>query len=321
MPSEWFALENAEDSVDDAKNLLSPFNGYTWAKIAVIVFFIGGTVSTAPTFSPDGIDVGPEAENVEQSQIWDDLQPVFDDPDNYLSSSALFLIGIAFSVLILIGTYLSGVFRFIYFQNLHDNRSVDVAEIKIIDNFAEHAVNGLKYLLVYSAGVMFALLVAASIIGSFLLNPFAGVFTSIISIPLWIIIVLLFFFMRGFLIPEMAFNRDQSVMESINNVYDLVLNQWQQSGIFVIVKTALDIVVSIIWTVAFISGLVLIAIPLLLLGAAMYTVSPILVLIPVIIGLTSVLVLHYLIQVPLQTFIFYYVLNVYEDFVEGEREN
>lgn len=317
MSNNWYALENAEEAVDDTKDIITPFNFYNWLKIGIIIFFIGGTISSFPGFSADTLDIDNERESsMENSEIEETVESFLENPGAHLNSTILFALIIILSAVSLIFTYLSGIFRFIFFQNIADAQESEEVKINILNNFSKHSVNGLKYFLFYLSLVFVSLLTVAIVVGSFIINPFGGVALTLLSLPVFLTIMLGFFFMRSFLIPEMMFNQDQGLVESLNVTYNNILKEWKQSILFFIVKFALDIVISVIWGVAFLTGLLLIIIPVALVGAAFYSIMTILVIIPAILGVLSLIVINYAIQVPLQTFLFDYVLKVYQDIAE-----
>ena len=53
----WYAVDALEDAIEGTRELLFPFNAGTWLRLAVIVFFLGGTSTASPVqtnmqFSP-----------------------------------------------------------------------------------------------------------------------------------------------------------------------------------------------------------------------------------------------------------------------------
>ena len=313
MSTEWYALENIEDAVEDTKSLLFPFELSDWAKIAIIIIFVGGSMSN---FSSSGADFDGTSSDFEGQ-----LGEIFGEEVFETSLSTGVILGIAIFglALFLARAYLSGLFRFIYFQNLHDTKNREAEHIAILNNAFKNSRNGLKYLAVFVSVITSVLFVSAAIVGSFYISAGVGVAAVLVSLPFWILVALAFFFIRGFLIPEMMLN-DQSTVSSVKSVYNYILDDWKEAGIFVLVKTAIDIFITIVFVVTFILVLFVLLIPIGILGFILYTITPILAAIPAILAILGVIALYFAIMVPLSTFSFHYVLGVYEDFAKQNKE-
>ena len=313
MSSNFYALENIEDAVEDTKKLLTPFELSDWAKIAVIIIFVGGSMAN---FSSSGTDFDGTNSNFEGQ-----LGEIFGEEifNTSLSAAVILAIAIFGLALFLARSYLSGLFRFIYFQNLHDIKNKESEQIELLDNAFRHGRNGLKYLAVFLSIIASVLVVSAAIVGSFYISVGFGAVITLITAPFWILVALTFFFIRGLLIPEMMLN-DQNTVSSVKSVYNYILDDWKQAGIFVLVKTAIDILISIIFVVTFILGLLILLIPVGILGFVLYSITPFLAIIPAILAIIGIVGLYFAIMVPLDTFSFHYVLGVYEDFAEQVKK-
>lgn len=313
MPPEWYALESIEDAFEDTKDLLTPFSLSIWGKLALITLFIGGSMANLPTTGPTNFDGGTN------STIDDFNTDDFSVNDLEAMVSPALAIGLVFGLigLLIIKAYLSGLFRFIYFQNLENNLGKEKNEIRIIKSFKDNLGPALRYFGVFLGVISLGLIGVLGIIGSFFINPVLGIGTIFLSIPLWIIIGLSLFFLRAVLIPEMLLN-NKSGIEGLRQVYGYVLSEWKQAGIYLLVKSGLNIVLGILWTIAFIIGIFVIGIPFAILGVALFAVSEVLVAIPIVLGVLSVIVYSLFIEVPVSTFGTHYALDVYKRFAEEE---
>ena len=313
MPPEWYALESIEDAFEDTKDLLTPFKISIWGKIALITLFIGGSMGSLPTTGPSDFDGGSN------STIDDFNAEDFsaNDLESFISPGLAFGLIFGIVALLIVKAYLSGLFRFIYFQNLEENLGKEEANIRIISSFKDNLGPAVRYFGVFLGVISLGLIGVLGIIGSFFISPVLGIGTIFLSIPLWIIIGLSLFFLRAVLIPEMLLN-NKSGIEGLRQVYGYVLSEWKQAGIYVLVKTGLNMILGIIWSIAFITGLLVIGIPFAILGVALFAVSEVLVVIPIVLGVLSVIVYSLVIEVPVSTFGTHYALDVYKRFAEEE---
>lgn len=313
MPPEWYALESVEEAFEDTKDLLTPLSLPIWGKIALITLFIGGSMGSLPTTGPTNFDDAPNstidnfnAEDFSTNELESFMSPAL---------AAGLLLGLV--ALLLVKSYLSGLFRFIYYQNLENNLGKEENSISIISSFKDNLGPALSYFGVFLAVSAIGLTGLLGMIGSFFINPVLGVGAIFLSLPLFIFIALSLFFLRSILIPEMLLNNKKG-WEGVKQVYSYLRSEWKQAGIFILVKIGLNLVLGTIWTIAFITGAVILAIPFVILGVAFYSVSQALVAIPIVLGVLSVIVYSLIIEVPLSTFGTHYNLDVYKGFAEEE---
>ncbi|MFW5929464.1 MAG: DUF7544 domain-containing protein, partial [Halobacteriota archaeon] len=83
---------------------------------------------------------------------------------------------------------------------------------------------------------------------------------------------------------------------------------------FLVTKFVVGVVAYVLVSIVVALGMVALAIPLVLLGLVVYFVSPALLLVPLVLGILGLLVLSFGVTVPVQTYVFTWVLGVHARF-------
>lgn len=292
----FYAVEELEESFEDVKELLFPFNAVLWLKIAVIVIFIGGGMSSFPG-SPGDIDVSDSDFDFELPEL------------DFVSNIVLLSVLVGVIGFVLVFSYISAVFEFIFYQSLNDRN------VAIIENFRKHALNGLKYFL-FNLLMIFAWVISfVTILGAVTYSFVLGFMVLLLMIPVWIVFWLISFYVKNMTLPDMVI-KGSGFREGLKNALANLRGETRQSIIFPIVKIFLGIATTLIIGLTVLAGAILLGVPLLLIGVLLYLVWAPLVALPILAGIIGLAVISLGITVPVQTYIYTWVLNVYGNFVE-----
>ena len=299
----WYAVEEIDKSIDDTKELLLPFDLNTWLKMAVIVIFTGGFISGVPATGPSDIDYQFEDADFNQG-----IGDIDEWPDQSFSDSAVLLILGAVGGVFLLFSYISSVFQFIFFQSVNEKRP------RILSGFKNNWLNGLKYfiyrILMAGIGIATALFLIIGIeTGS--LSAVLAAFT--LMIPVWILMYLISFTINNFTVPRMS-TTDSGFIESTKLAFTGFRDEWKQAGVFILVKIALGIAVITVSGIINLIAVLSIGLPLAFIAIIAYSILPVLVIPPLILGLIMLMLISLAVAVPLRTYIVQYVLNTYRKF-------
>ena len=308
----WYALEEIEEAAKRTRELLLPFDWRLWAKIAVMAFFVGG--ASFPGLIPGTGGVGPEPGQGHGMGFHTDLgQGLSMQSVNNLGAGAFALMVAAMVItLVLVFGVLKAVFEFVYYQSLIDDN------VRIRRNFVEHFTKGLRlFLFELGAAVIFLTLFVA-LIAPVAISPLLLIATVLLGIPLAMLAIIFFQFTTDF-IPLYMIEKDQGVIASWKQLYNAIVDEWRQLGLYLVVKLALGVMAQIaIGTAALLMGLLLIipvGVPVFLL----YLVSPPLAIVAGLIGvIVWILGILYFLNGPATTFFRYYSLMVYNDITQVE---
>ena len=320
---EWYALEAVNQAVDEVKEFLLPFDWKLWTKIAIISLFLGniGSLPTFPGFNSDmpSINTG---QTQEYATISNGHQAVFERTigvveqqgfqklmsnglsAGILGSTSFLILASVVSVFMLGFLYVSSTFEFVFYQVLKDK------EAKIVEQFKQYYLNGLKYFLFFSSLVLFLGLTGA--FSAFLIDysQIIGGLSLLLIAPLWLTAFLTLFFVHNLVLPEIVQN-GSSFRKASEEVYNLILDQWKQAGAFLVGKTLIGILNSVLVLVSAIFLLIAISIPFGLIGLFLYIISPILAVLAGFIGLIVFGLSLLYVKVPIESFMYEYVWQVY----------
>lgn len=252
--TEWWAFKPVTTAFDKAKKLLlSPFDVWTWIKLIVIMFFVGG----ASRFGSQFTDVFNSGERMSSQTNYTN------EVNNFLSNSNLVMIIIALVLLILviliILAYLRNVFTFVFIKALATG---DVHVIKpALDNlgrgFKLFVVSFLiaiftlavafVLLLVMIACVLIAIksgLASASGLLIALLLALVFVVALVLLIAFCVVMAVVIGFIYDFVAPTMFF-QGMGAIQACKHVYGLVKKEWKQFGVYVLTRWILELFVGI----------------------------------------------------------------------------
>ena len=309
----WHALEEIEEAAKRTRELLLPFDWKLWAKIAVMAFFVGG--ASFPGLVPGTGGAGPEPGQSHGMGFHGDIgqsigiQSVSDA--GFGALALLFVVAVA--GLVLVFGVLKAVFEFVYYQSLIDDN------VRIRKNFVEHFTKGLRLFLFEIVSVIIFMILFVALIAPIAVSPLFFVATFLLGIPLVIVAVIFFQFTTDF-IPLYMIENDQGVIASWRQLYNAIIDEWRQLGLYLVVKIALGLMAQIaIGTAALLLGLLLI-IPVGVPVFILYLVFPPLAIVAGLIGFVAwILGILYFLNGPATTFFRYYSLLVYNDITQVEE--
>ena len=323
--TEWWAFKPVTTAFEKTKILLlSPFNVWTWIKLIVIMFFVGG----ASRFGSQFTNIFNSGNNMSS--------PVGfrNEINDLLSNSNLIMLIIALVLLILvivlILAYLRNVFSFVLIKALA------TGDVHVIKPALENLGRGFKLFVVTFLVGLFTLAVAlvlvAIMIACVLIAIKTGVDTAsglLIVLLLALIFVISLFllgvfclimaivsgFIYDFAVPLMFF-KGMGAVQACKHVYGLVRKEWKQFGVYVLTRWVLELIVGIITAIISIPVL-LVYIALLVIGviiavAALKTsvVLAALVGICIVIGTLVFIAIMLVISVPVGVYLRYYSLDM-----------
>ncbi|MFB6209452.1 MAG: hypothetical protein ABEJ56_04945 [Candidatus Nanohaloarchaea archaeon] len=299
----WYAVEEIEESLDDTRDLLLPFDRSTWLRLAAIIFFVGG--SSSFYLPPDLAGFGQGFQQQDISGL--ESTPAtggFSHFSGFEMNSVLIAVLLIALGIGLLYSYLSAVFEFIFYRSLQDR------EVQIRKNFSMYRQEGLKLFIFRILFLAAIILSAISLVFSFSVDLLLGSLVTLFLVPFWIGLWLLSFTVRNLALPGVV-GKDEKFFSSLKEATITVRKQWKQAGFFLLMKIVLGIVASIISGIGMMLGLIVIGIPLAILGVLLAFVNPLLVLIPVLIGLIGLATIALLVSIPVKSFLYLYVLRVF----------
>lgn len=306
-----YALEAVDDALDATRAFLRQLDRTAWAKLAAVVFFIGGTggnVNSVPTGDGAGPTGGPPVD---------------------LGARAWLLIVAVVAVvvlLVILFAVVGSIMEFVLVESLREEA------VTIRRYWSRRWTQGLRLLgfriglgLLVLAGL--AVLTIPVIAPLLDVGPFAGVGGGY-SIALLVVLVpafllfalaaaLAYAFTTAFVVPIMILE-DRGVLSAWRRLWPTIRAQWKQYLAYAVAAFLLSLVGGLIVTMVALLGIVFLLVPfglLALLGVALYFLVAELVGIAVIavvavLFVVSAIAVFALARVPLATLLRYYALLV-----------
>jgi len=324
--TEWWAFKPITTAFERTRKLLlEPFNAWTWLKLIIIVFFVGtGTNRLSSNFSNmANYQMGPS-----------DRYAIEQGINSILSNTMLILILVGLVVLliamVLIFAYLRNVFSFVFIQALTSG------DVHVIKPMMSNLGRGFRlFIFTLLVGLLTLVVVVALILAMIFciflalkvgVSGVAGLMVLMLAIFVIVILLLLLIafsiaaaifvgFTYDFVAP-MVYFKGMGIIESWKWLWASIKKYWQQYGVYVLARWALELAVGIL-TMFIILPVALIFIAILLAGAiaAAYAAKTTIVL-AVLVGL-AVLVLAVIfilivmaITMPVAVYFRYYSLDV-----------
>lgn len=298
----YYALDELDESFDQAKEFLLPFDKGLWLRMAVIVFFIGGAFSSF--YFPDSGMPSDAGDDFDSNFTAD-----FDQINLDSLGLSVFAIGLIVTLMgfILVFTYLSAVFEFIMYQALEDG------EPRIREGLSTHAGNGLKYFVFNGLILLIGFTSLAALIFGFIQSWQQGLTILALMIPVWLILWFVSFTAKKMALPEMV-TQGSGFTKALENGLNSFRKEKLQFLAFVFVQVVMGIAAAMISGLVFLTVLVAAGIPLIILGIILAMLHPVLILIPVMLGVVVLILSYFALTIPIQTFIYRWTLNVYQEF-------
>jgi hypothetical protein len=222
----WYAVDALDDALSETESLLLPFDLGTWVRLAIIGVFAGMSPPQAPAVS---WDAPPQAVLEFGGQLTD---PAF----------VTLALGVA-AVAVVIGVVFAAIGSVMEFVLVEVVRSLDV---RLLEPFGAKLGAGLR-LLAFRIGVGLVVLVAFA--GVAVPAVLAGVtgtplplLALVLTVPLLFVVGVLaaatLEFTTAFVVPLMA-EHGGGVLDGWRRFYPTLRAEWQQFGVYVLVKLVL----------------------------------------------------------------------------------
>ena len=305
----WYAIDALQDALDETKAFLWPFDRGRWLRLAVIVFFVGGPggsfgsgLQNASQSFGQMSGTGPESPpgaGFEQA-----IGEVANRPD--LVAILALVAAVALLLLVVFG-YLAAVFEFVFYRSLVDE------QVRIRAGFRKYAWDGVKYALFRLALLLVIFGTIGAVIGALVLSPGLGFALILPAILLWLLLAVVGFFVHALAIPTMVVE-ETGFVEALRVTYRRVRGEWKQAGVYLLANVGISIAASVVVGIGMLIGIIALAIPLVILGLVLAALAPVLVAIPVLLGVVGLLVVYFAIAVPVQTYVYRWILDVHAGF-------
>ena len=307
----WYALEEIQNAVDDTKDLLFPFNWKTWAKIALIAVFLGGSSMNIPFPSgPTSYDSGDMETGTSYSES---LQSFSDGGLESVTGMAtgageasLALLAVALLIPVaLIFMLMSSVARFVLYQSLMDS------EVKILDNVNRHFGRSFRFFL---ANIGLTLLVLGGFLGFIavtVVEPILGILALVAAIPVFVIAGFSLKLFTEF-VPLKMMEEEVGVIAGLKSFLSDAREEWKQVLIYLLVSIGVGIGTGIVSLIGLLMTAVAVFIPFGVIAFIAGMAADVLAGVFLIIGLLVwALTMMYFVSGPITTFLNYYVIRVY----------
>ncbi len=323
--TEWWAFKPVNTAFEKTKKLLlSPFDMWTWIKLIVIMFFVGGASSFGSQFT----NIFNSGNNMSSPVGYRN------EINNFLSNSNLLMFIVALLLLLiviaLILAYLRNVFSFVLVKALA------TGDVHVIKPALDNLGRGFKLFVVtfllglFTLAVVLVLVVvmvacvliaiktgvaAASGLLIVLLLALVFVIALVLLVVFCLIMAILMGFIYDFAVPMMFF-KGMGAIQACKHVYGLVKKEWKQFCVYVLTRWVLALFVGIITAI--------ISIPVLLVYIAMLVIGVILALaalktsvalaaligICIVIGTLFFIAIMLVISMPVGVYLRYYSLDM-----------
>ena len=313
-----YAVEALDDAIEATKSLLWPFDRGQWLRLALIVFFVGGTGGFTPlqfsgSASPGS---GPDA----------GLPPGTPSPEAVApGGTELLVIAVVVGLIaaVLLGfLFVGSVMEFVFVESLR-RETVSVRRY-----WSDHwrlgaRLFGFRLLLGVLTLGSFAALLAAVLSPAFYGNEGLAVGLALLSIPIFFVVGLgsglIGGFTTNFVVPVMI-AEGRPLLDSWRRFWPTLTGQWKQYAAYVGLSFIVQIAVGVLTTVAVLFGVVVAGVlfgVVVVAGVALLSVAEVvggaLIAVAVSLFVVSVFAVALFVAVPLQTYTRYYALFVLGD--------
>lgn len=334
----WYGIDAVDRAVSRTRRtLFEPFDFWKWVKLAIIIFFLGGS----------GYNYGGSGNNYRMNP--EDLQNISLGPDlipRYIShnieniypsgdSSALFGLLIALVagliLLILLFSYISSVMEFVFVESLVRN------EVKFWNYSRRFLGKGFYLMLVRLAlGIVFLVLLgiaALPLIPSILERPSDFAWPALLGGVFWIIGVIVVLILLGAIINSLlslaiplSIYREVGILSAFRLIFANFRKSWQQVLVYWFMRFLLGIGIAILSVILFLVVLLVLGIVFLVIDGILYFLfssvisDPLnwVLLIPfIVMELLLLFGILLLLSVPFAVFLKYYLLSFLEAWLVG----
>ncbi|WP_318571025.1 DUF7544 domain-containing protein [Salinigranum marinum] len=315
-----YALDAIDDALDATRTFLWPFDRGRWARLALLMLFVGGVGGFNPVQFPGGSTGGG---GVDAPAGADGPGALEAAPS--IGGTEVAIIAAIFGVLLLLGLgflFVGSVMEFVFVDSLRRET------VTIRRYWGEHWSRGLRLF-----GFRLVLgVVSFALVGVVLVAAFAPIVFGdgglsfgllLAAIPVFAVVTIASGLVNGFttmfVVPVML-GEETGVLSAWRRFWPTVTGQWKQYVAYAVMGFVLQLVGGILAGIATLVGAVVIAIPLglvALAGAALLTVVEAagwaVILVAAVVFGFALIALVLVVSVPVQTFLRYYALFVLGD--------
>lgn len=317
------ALDNIDDALDATRSLLWPFDLGRWARLALIVFFIGGSGGGGANFAQFGGNTGtggtPGAPGdpgqlPSLSEIVSSISPT--------EWAIIAAIGLTILVLVLTLGFVGSVMEFVFVESLSRER------VSIREYWSDHWRRGGR---LFGFRLVIGALTLAAFLGLFWVGFGAAIFGeatfSLGTIALAVlgmvfvglVVSLVGGFTTQFVVPVMM-SESRGVLGAWRRFWPTLTGEWKEYVVYIVLQFVLTLVAGIaVGLLVFVAALV-VAIPLVILGviggvliAAIPVAGWVVIAAAAVLFGLAMLVISLFAAVPVQTYLRYYALLVLGD--------
>lgn len=272
----WNAVDALSDARTATESLLLPFDARTWAKLALVVFFVGtGTNASVTTNGSGSASSGTGGSGAP-------FGPEFDfgtfSPNEVLSAlggvSALQIaVGIALLVALLfvLHSFLAAVFEFVFVVGVADR------DVRIRGPLRSHLGDGarlfaFRLILGLAAFSVFAVPIAAVLLGAVSVGPelfLVAIPVLLGGVVVALLVALVLGLTRDFVVPAMLVD-DCGVLAGWRRVLPTMRAEWEEFALYVVVRFGLGILVGAVMAVALALVALVVAVPFVLVGGVVF---------------------------------------------------
>ncbi|MBC5792656.1 MAG: hypothetical protein H8Z69_01315 [Nanohaloarchaea archaeon] len=290
----WHATDAIDETVEKTKDFLMPFDLGLWSRLALVVFFVG-SISLSVPLPP----LPPEA-FMALTEI------------SGIGVSAAFIAGIiAVSFIIGLGMlFLSSVFNFVLFQGLIEE-NFDLGSL-----FSQNIGRGIQFMSFQLVALLAGIIFLAGTFALAFVQPLFLIPAVIVLIPLAVISGIVMTLVHDFVLPEMI-KKDTNLITSLKSVYPDLKDQSFEVLIYVVLKIAISLAVGFAVSFGSIAAIILLAVVLGIPAAILSMIGIPVGGIAIMLGLIGfVILMVFIVAVPVNVFMYFYALNVYEKLLE-----
>lgn len=309
-----YAIEDLDEAYAATRELLWPVELRRWAKLALVVFFVGGLGGMNP------LQFGGNSANVEAAPLPElpDGVPTFDDSVLWIIATIIAAIVVIALLFLLIGSIMEFVFvaslrqeevHLRQYWSHHWRRGLRLFGFRVLLNILTFGIIGLLLLAVvypiligsggFSFGLLFVVIPVIFIVT--LISALTSGFTTMFIVPIMII-------------------EDISLLAAWRRLWPTMTGQWKQYLVYAVISFVLQIAGGIAAGIVTMIGALIVAIPLGIIGAigagllAVSTIfGGILIAVAVLLFAIVLLGLIFFTAVPVQTYLRYFALLVLGD--------
>ena len=340
--TDWIAWDVIGDALTKTRQMLfEPFDLRKWLKLAIILFFIGGSGGGGSNFSS-----GPSGNTFGDFGNFDGCSQPGAEPDVFVSEAVsgisafvhqclwyIVLAALFILLVIVLFSYISNVMQFALVESVVRNRITLKAYIR------NNLGNGLQlFILNWALGIIFLIAIVLSLLpalsaileGDISVLFFGSLFMFFLVIVLGVTIFAMLGSFINLAIPVMLYER-VGIIKALSKVIGLAVHSIPQVLVYWVMRIILGIVIGIVAAIVGIIVALLAALVLLLVGIAVYLILTLLgfgfpdLVVLIVLGMVfaaSILILAFLVTLataPLPVFLKYHALlflqNWYGDIV------